>query len=533
MTLVAMMFFVMAFAQEEEPYSRKGAQVPHTSTAPALDGEMDEAVYTGDALAIETWNGNPDTAPIDGVEAQYWFAYDDDYLYVYSEISVPDKQPKDEIGITVSIDVESQNYGWQEVPYGEDGFLFSKIEFSEEADGADPRYAMVEGVERRVRQWDWVFLHSTDGYQVEGRLAWDDITTDDAKVAEFKERGVFYFDIGYKLSDNNNYYVAWSNDDNNSYQQTNKVGVVNFEHVRKEAVVNKTETAPAHNAFRETDIYTGDGFPIENWTTRDSGGSLPMMPTPVDGASGHFWFAYDENNLYVYGELTAPADLDPVHEVGILVSLDEEDVSPGWQADPYGDDGFVFSKMEFATEAEGADARYAMMEGDPRTIRQFEYVYIKEGNTFEYEVIIPWNNITSNQTIIDDFWERGTFFFDIGYKLESDDALFFAWSNNDNNIWRRTYRAGIVMLGERVNVSEIAGKESSLAVYPNPARDVLYINAESNVRGAEVFNLLGARVLTADVQSGTVDISSLKEGVYIIRVNYENGTGAVSRFVKN
>jgi hypothetical protein len=26
--------------------------------------------------------------------------------------------------------------------------------------------------------------------------------------------------------------------------------------------------------------------------------------------------AYDDDNLYVFGELTVPASLDPVHEVG-------------------------------------------------------------------------------------------------------------------------------------------------------------------------------------------------------------------------
>jgi hypothetical protein len=62
---------------------------------------------------------------------------------------------------------------------------------------------------------------------------------------------------------------------------------------------------------------------------------------------------------------------------------------------------------------------------------------------------------------------------------------------------------------------------------------VLYINSENPVRVAEVYNIIGARVLSADVQSGSLDISGLKEGVYIIRVSYENGKTGVSRFVKN
>jgi hypothetical protein len=52
-------------------------------------------------------------------------------LYVYSEITVPNKHVRDEIGITVSIDVESQNYGWQADPLLEmmdSSFLKSNLE---------------------------------------------------------------------------------------------------------------------------------------------------------------------------------------------------------------------------------------------------------------------------------------------------------------------------------------------------------------------------------------------------------------------
>jgi hypothetical protein len=56
MTAVALMVFITAIAQDQAPYVRKGAQVPLTSAPPTLNGEMDEAVYTGNAMDIAIWN---------------------------------------------------------------------------------------------------------------------------------------------------------------------------------------------------------------------------------------------------------------------------------------------------------------------------------------------------------------------------------------------------------------------------------------------------------------------------------------------
>jgi hypothetical protein len=69
-------------------------------------------------------------------------------------------------------------------------------------------------------------------------------------------------------------------------------------------------------------------------------------------------------------------------------------------------------------------------------------------------------------------------------------------------------------------------------LYPNPARNVLYINTEINAGMVEIFNLLGSRVLVTDLESGSVDISGLKEGIYTLRIARENGQHIVQKFVK-
>ena len=55
------------------------------------------------------------------------------------------------------------------------------------------------------------------------------------------------------------------------------------------------------------------------------------------------------------------------------------------------------------------------------------------------------------------------------------------------------------------------------AVYPNPARDVMYIeNLNSNL--VEIFNLLGNTQKMISVNSGEIDISDLKPGMYLLKV---------------
>lgn len=80
----------------------------------------------------------------------------------------------------------------------------------------------------------------------------------------------------------------------------------------------------------------------------------------------------------------------------------------------------------------------------------------------------------------------------------------------------------------------------NIVIYPNPANNEIYIHLSENnsfVSNVEIINLLGKSVLFVDnltSQNKTkVDISNLKQGVYILRVRLDNGHTNISRFVKN
>jgi hypothetical protein len=70
--------------------------------------------------------------------------------------------------------------------------------------------------------------------------------------------------------------------------------------------------------------------------------------------------------------------------------------------------------------------------------------------------------------------------------------------------------------------------EKSFSVYPNPARDIINIQLDSEVYG-EIYNLLGAQVLK--FSSHEIDISSLQSGVYLMKI-YSEGMQCTKKIVK-
>ena len=77
------------------------------------------------------------------------------------------------------------------------------------------------------------------------------------------------------------------------------------------------------------------------------------------------------------------------------------------------------------------------------------------------------------------------------------------------------------------SVNEI--ETASLSVYPNPATDRLYVNAE-NLLSVEIFDMAGRSVLTAT--ESVVDLRDLAAGVYFVTVRSEVATKTTKLIVK-
>ncbi len=71
--------------------------------------------------------------------------------------------------------------------------------------------------------------------------------------------------------------------------------------------------------------------------------------------------------------------------------------------------------------------------------------------------------------------------------------------------------------------------KSALKVYPNPTKDILNISYNQEISNVEIFNLVGQRVATIapNANDGKLDISSLANGTYFVKVTSNNETRTV------
>ncbi|MBM6498209.1 LamG-like jellyroll fold domain-containing protein [Flavobacterium macrobrachii] len=72
-------------------------------------------------------------------------------------------------------------------------------------------------------------------------------------------------------------------------------------------------------------------------------------------------------------------------------------------------------------------------------------------------------------------------------------------------------------------------KNLNFNLYPNPAKDYVNINVESEINSVEVFTLQGQKVLSSNQKE--VNISSLSKGIYLIEVTDVNNQKAVQKLI--
>ena len=80
------------------------------------------------------------------------------------------------------------------------------------------------------------------------------------------------------------------------------------------------------------------------------------------------------------------------------------------------------------------------------------------------------------------------------------------------------------------NCLKINDMESNFSIVPNPATDVITINSTYNIKTIEVINFLGQTVISQH-DNNRVDVAQLTNGIYFVRVAFENGI-SVQKFVK-
>ena len=157
-----------------------------------------------------------------------------------------------------------------------------------------------------------------------------------------------------------------------------------------------------------------------------------------------------------------------------------------------------------------------------------------EGFGYKYEVTMAWDAVEGadgydvfvNTATAQDFhmgYTNGT-----AYVAGTDNEgtlEFYVVAFNDETESAPSETYTIV-----IEYDAIEELSSSLNIYPNPAKDNLFIETEMNVEEVVVFDVDGRQQSTVNGQQ-SVDVSNLSNGVYFVKVKTENGE-VVKRFVK-
>jgi hypothetical protein len=78
----------------------------------------------------------------------------------------------------------------------------------------------------------------------------------------------------------------------------------------------------------------------------------------------------------------------------------------------------------------------------------------------------------------------------------------------------------------------VSEEKNEICIYPNPASDILYItNLNSPVNTFQIYDLQGKLLRTLNNVVGSIDISILKESIYIIKL-IESGSVSIQKFFK-
>lgn len=134
---------------------------------------------------------------------------------------------------------------------------------------------------------------------------------------------------------------------------------------------------------------------------------------------------------------------------------------------------------------------------------------------------------TDATTTVANAWEELTFAFPAGSNEFRRVVIFFNFGVNGAG---EEYFFDDIVKVESLNTIDIAANE--IVVYPNPVKDNLYINSQTEINRVEVYNIFGQKVYQNEGQLSQVDLSNLNSGIYLVQL-YNNEKVITKKIVKN
>ena len=236
-----------------------------------------------------------------------------------------------------------------------------------------------------------------------------------------------------------------------------------------------------------------------------------------------------ENYIYVWEKEVAPvyalgeeAMIDPSeilywigegeNEVVFCVNWNEPNIALAW--------GFRF------------DGEYTV-ETMMNTIENMDHRFSYETGDWGVTDII-FDNGEVHYSLVGDYWMyniNGSMAM-LGYDQQPIiNGDFIKWGDiscaTEIAEWTYVWTTPVQPVSACDDVDEV--EATSLSIYPNPATDVLYVNAE-NLNRVEIYDMTGRNVL--NTTSSVVDLRGVEAGVYFVTVRTENAAKTTKLVVK-
>lgn len=75
-------------------------------------------------------------------------------------------------------------------------------------------------------------------------------------------------------------------------------------------------------------------------------------------------------------------------------------------------------------------------------------------------------------------------------------------------------------------------EQPKLEIYPNPTSDFINIKYEGKIKSAEIFDMAERQVLKVEKKPGKISLESLSNGIYLIKIQLENGETRTGKIIK-
>ena len=195
-----------------------------------------------------------------------------------------------------------------------------------------------------------------------------------------------------------------------------------------------------------------------------------------------------------------------------LMAYDDENLGVAvyfYSASSSANDWFVSPEMTLPADAHVAFKYACASASYPE--KYSVWIIPQGGNTASAVNVLPTQTVTNASAAIKsvDISAYAGQTVKIAFKVESAADMYYIWFDD-------------ITVTEGVGVNNV---DNNVSIYPNPATEVLNVNANSNIQSVEVMNIMGQTIqsINANDNYTQINISNLANGVYMLRVNTENG----------